>query len=252
MAKLTSIIAFMDTLLEQSKYQDASQNGVQVGGCDADVKSIAYSVDSGLSIIQKSIDLGVGLLIVHHGIFWDKPLTITGPTKEKVELLLKHKCTLYASHLPLDGNYEVGNAFMLGRFLNVHNLEGFLEYKGATIGARGTINSQKLNEIVAQISKIPEAGSPLVLPFGKDVINSVAIITGSAAFAIPDVAKAGIDLLITGEPKQEAYHLAKELGINVIFAGHYTTETFGVAALAKKVAERFDVKAIFIDEPTGI
>lgn len=136
--------------------------------------------------------------------------------------------------------------------MGLTDLEGFLEYKGGFIGAKGRIKSTSMDYFSKKLSSIAGAKEPLVLPFGKEKIASVAIVTGSGAFAISSAAKEGIDLFISGEPKQEAYHLAKELKINVIFAGHYATETFGVAALAKKVADKFDVKTLFINEPTGI
>ena len=45
--------------------------------------------------------------------------------------------------------------------------------------------------------------------------------------------KAGLDTLVTGEADYPAEVKAKELGINLILAGHFETETFGVRALAK-------------------
>jgi putative NIF3 family GTP cyclohydrolase 1 type 2 len=57
---------------------------------------------------------------------------------------------------------------------------------------------------------------------------------------------------VTGEPKHEAYHLAKELGLSVICMGHYASETFGVRALQRVLEERFSVQTAWISEPTGI
>lgn len=48
------------------------------------------------------------------------------------------------------------------------------------------------------------------------------------------------------------YHYAKELKINVIYAGHYKTETVGIKTLMNKVKEQFpDLNTQFIDLPTG-
>ena len=38
--------------------------------------------------------------------------------------------------------------------------------------------------------------------------------------------------------------------MNVIFAGHYATETVGVQALGRHLAERFGVEVKFLDFPT--
>ena len=46
--------------------------------------------------------------------------------------------------------------------------------------------------------------------------------------------------------------LAEELGLNVFYGGHYATETFGVRALARDLALRFDVDWSFVDRPSGL
>ena len=96
------------------------------------------------------------------------------------------------------------------------------------------------------------SSKPLVLPFGKCSITTVGIVTGSGTSFIPTIASRGIDLLISGEAKQEAYHLARELQCSVIFMGHYASETFGVRALQRVLESRFGVKTVWISEPTGI
>jgi putative NIF3 family GTP cyclohydrolase 1 type 2 len=49
----------------------------------------------------------------------------------------------------------------------------------------------------------------------------------------------------------EAYHEAQELGVNVIFGGHYATETAGLKSLAKHLSDRFGLETVFLDLPTG-
>jgi putative NIF3 family GTP cyclohydrolase 1 type 2 len=41
------------------------------------------------------------------------------------------------------------------------------------------------------------------------------------------------------------------LQINVIFAGHYATETLGIKTLMKHLKNQFSVTTEFIDMPTG-
>ena len=62
---------------------------------------------------------------------------------------------------------------------------------------------------------------------------------------------AGADLLITGEASHPIYHAAKEMGMNLILAGHYQTETWGVLALARLLEGEFKIKTRFVDFPTG-
>ncbi len=63
---------------------------------------------------------------------------------------------------------------------------------------------------------------------------------------------AGVDTFVTGEGSHHTHFDAEELGVNVIYAGHYATETVGVKALAAHLEERFDLSWEFLDHPTGL
>ncbi|RMD84999.1 MAG: Nif3-like dinuclear metal center hexameric protein [Candidatus Dadabacteria bacterium] len=252
MVQLSSIIDLLDNLLQPRAYRDECLNGLTVEAKGGEVRNVALAVDAGLSIIEKAVKSDAQLLITHHGIFWGNQMPITGALAEKISLLLSSGCSLYTAHLPLDGNMEVGNAFMLAKSLAMTDLEGFYEIDGCTIGVKGKAPSNDLDYYLSKLSSMPHCTGPLMLPYGSKEIRSVAIVTGSGSTAIPLCAQAGVDLLISGEPKHQSYHEAKELKVNAIFAGHYATETFGVKALGEKIAGTFDIQTVFIDEPTGI
>jgi dinuclear metal center YbgI/SA1388 family protein len=271
MTTLHSICTFLDALLTPHLYADIALNGLQVEASDTPesqkIKKVAVAVDAGLSVIKQAIKEEAGLLVVHHGIFWGGTPAVSGIHGKKINSLIRNNLSLYASHLPLDGNDEVGNAAELARFLELKNLSGFCEYKGQDVGVQGTCDGKRtLQDFAEKLSEMTGAVKPVVLPFGPDKIQSVAVVPGSGSQAIELCSSIGychtpsagavrrdsIDLLISGEPKQEAYHAAKEFGVNAIFAGHYATETFGVRSLAKKLESAFDVQTVFIDEPTGI
>ena len=69
---------------------------------------------------------------------------------------------------------------------------------------------------------------------------------------IADAIQAGVDTLVTGEGPHHSYFEAEEGGINVIYAGHYATETFGVKALCVHIHDRFGIPWEFVDHPTGL
>ena len=69
---------------------------------------------------------------------------------------------------------------------------------------------------------------------------------------LPLAIKEKADLFITGEPRLSSYHLAKESGINLIFCGHYATETLGIKALMALIQKRFNVDCLFLDLPVDI
>ena len=80
----------------------------------------------------------------------------------------------------------------------------------------------------------------------------MGVITGAAGAEARRVAAEGIDVLITGEGPHWTYALAEEVGINILYGGHYATETFGVKALAAHLGEKFSLPWGFIDRPSGL
>lgn len=253
-AVLSSVVQHLDNLLSTSSYRDYGPNGLQIDGGRSQISTVAYAVDSGLSVLESAVAKSADLILVHHGLFWGKMPPLTGTLGAKVRLLMQKGCSLYASHLPLDGHIELGNAAQLAKLLEPTSLEGAYEHEGKTIGVKARWQAPISLDRVAEILSTIEgsSGSPLVLSFGKREISTAGIVTGSGGSLLDQVLASGVDLFITGEPKQELYHQLKEHGVSAVFAGHYATETFGVRALAHVLSERFRVDTIFINEPTGI
>lgn len=254
MSQLPRILEFLDTLLEPSKFEDSAYNGLQVDGGIESAVTICGAVDSGLSVIQEASRLKADLLIVHHGLFWHGSSNIAnGLHGAKLRELFLSQCSLYASHLPLDGNLEVGNSAEILRLLGIKSFHPFALEGRMTLGAQGELDfACSIEEILSSLRMIEGYGPEVVLPFGKNSIRTIGVCTGAGGFCIDEAKRVGIDLLISGEPKQHNYHHAKELGQNVIFIGHYASETFGVKALLRVLENTFGVKTIWISEPTGI
>ncbi|GMO41842.1 MAG: Nif3-like dinuclear metal center hexameric protein [Treponemataceae bacterium] len=230
---------------------DPSKNGIQVesGG---EIKKIAFAVDACMETIRRAAALKADMLFVHHGILWKDIVPIRGVMYNRVKELIQNNIALFACHLPLDAHHECGNNYGLARMLNMQNLEPFGEWKGYTIGVKGTLPAPLTPEGI--INKLfPGArGDCVVLPFGKEKLANIAIVSGGGAEKMDQACDAGADAFITGEIGHTQYHYAEERRITVIAAGHYVTETAGVQLLMKKIEREFGIETIFIDVPTGM
>ena len=253
MALLTEISSFLFEELKIRQFQDSSVNGIQIEG-KSEVKKVCVAVDSGLSIIEAAVLKGADLLFVHHGQFWGGGPPIVGVHKEIVETILKNQLTLFACHLPLDADVELGNNFALARLLGLTSLGRCFDYSGQLLGCKG-LNSpdQTLQDIKSKLLNLPGGNAPIVeCLFGPSQPRKIAICSGAAADEIYKFEYEGFDTFITGEPRQFAYHFCKERKLNAIFAGHYRTETLGVRLVGERLKQKFGIEFEFIDEPTGI
>lgn len=251
--KLESLLQYMDAYLSVSDYPDSSHalNGLQVGGRE-EVRHVVTAVDASEATIDEAVEMGADLLIVHHGLFWDGLKPLTGRRLRKMAPLLAHGIAVYSVHIPLDAHAEVGNCAILGRELGVHLRERFGTYKGVEIGWWGELPDPLTGtELKERLEKVLD-GRVHLIPGGPERTKSVAVVTGMGASAIEEAAARGIDALVTGEGSHHTHFDAMELGVTVLFGGHYATETFGVRALAEHIADRFGLAWEFIDQPTGL
>lgn len=246
------LVAYLDEYLRVRSIEDNSQNGLQVEGPE-EVFRVACAVDACQAVFEQAVAAGAQFLIVHHGLFWEKPVRLVGPLFRRVQTLIAGACALYAVHLPLDMHPEVGNNAELARLLGLQDTAPFGEYHGSALGLGGTLApAVPLNELVERLERA--IGQPMlrVMACGPAQSARVGCISGGAAFLIDRVAQAGFDTFVTGEPSHSFHHYAAEYGLNVIFGGHYATETLGVRALARHLSDRFGLETIFLDVPTGL
>lgn len=196
------------------------------------------------------------MLLVHHGLFWDGKQPLTGRRYRRVRSLLARDAALYSAHIPLDVHPEVGNNAVLGRALKLTETISFGNHRGIPIGVAGNVPASLVSRpaLIGELAGLLalEPAAIRVLPGGPDKVSRVGVITGGAGSAIGEAKDAGCDTFITGEGAAHTYFDAMELGVNVIYAGHYATETVGVRALAKHLGERFDLPWEFHDHPTGM
>ena len=232
--------------------KDSSLNGLQIGDFEEDIKKIAFAVDACLETFNRAVDEKADLLFVHHGLFWGRPLAVTGSLYKRFETLINNKVALYAVHLPLDMHDKFGNNAVLADILGLTDRKEFGEYKGTFIGVEGSFESSMGRDEVVQKLFGGWEDSIKILPFGPDRIRTVGIISGGAPQEVAEAIDKGLDLYITGDASHEIYHQCMEAGINVIFGGHYLTETTGVQAVQKKVQAELGLETVFIDVPTGL
>lgn len=247
MAQRDAVIAFANELLDLPSYPDYGPMGMQVAGA-REVRKIACGVSASLELFERAAEVGAQLLIVHHGLIWDSdPRVVDDRARRRLKALLDADMTLAAYHLALDAHPEIGNNALLARELGV-----VVDRPFAGIGVGGHVDGG--TGIDAFAARVAErlGRDPLVFAEGPDRIERVAIIAGGAARYVTDAAADGYDLFLTGEPAEPTLHLARELGIHYVAAGHYATERLGVQALAARLAERFELEWEFVELPNPV
>ena len=132
----------------------------------------------------------------------------------------------------------------------MRHLKPFFLTHGQTIGFKTQTKISRA-ELAARLARATGA-KPRIIPGGKNICEKIGVVTGGAGADLKLAADEGVDTFITGEGPHWTYAVAEELGINVLYGGHYATETFGVKALALHLSVRFRLPWVFIGHPTGL
>ncbi len=257
MPALAQIASFLDETLNIAGIPDYSNavNGVQVANL-GDIERVATAVDFSTETVNGAINAGARLLLVHHGMFWSGVQPITGFRHQRLWSLITHDVAVYSAHLPLDVHPVLGNNALLAKRLGLVPSSGFFKYQSIDVGLAGEsdvptrVLAEKAGDLAAEFR-----GTLVTTPFPTDRrTRRWAICTGSGAdsASLREAAQRGIDTLIVGEGPHHTSVEARELGIVVLYAGHYATETLGVRALGGLLEERFGVTSTFIDAPSGL
>lgn len=216
--KLKCITEWLGRELEISKFDDVSNNGIQIGGPE-EVEKVAFAVDASLESVKAAVAAGAQLLVVHHGISWGGGIRrIEGGIYNVVKAAIEGGLAVAAYHLPLDASRKYGNNYELARFLGLKKLKSAFCYHGNVIGVTG-VNPQGVK---------------------------VGVCSGGAGDFAEAAKNLGCGLYVTGEASWGDVIAAENCGMEMVCAGHYETETFGVKALARAVAEKFGIETEFL------
>jgi dinuclear metal center YbgI/SA1388 family protein len=254
---LDEIAAHLDTLLATASTPDYPQalNGVQLAH-RGPVTRVACAVDVSQRTIAGAVDAGANLLIVHHGMFWSGAQRLVGRFYDRLATLMAHDIAVYSAHLPLDAHATLGNSKLLADHLGLAVTGGFAQHKDIFCGVRGETEqpTAELQQRVAAFSA--QHGHTLVSTPIADgrVTRRWAICSGAGAGhdTLREAQQLGIDTLIVGEGPHWSAVDAEDMGLVLMYAGHYATETLGVQAVGRELAQRFGLPWTFIAAPTGL
>ena len=250
MLNRSELLTYLDEYLQIAQIPDYGPQGLQVEADNSHIQRVALAVDTAPVTIQAAAAWQADMLLVHHGIFWRNVEPLTGPLGARVRQLLANGINLYAAHLALDAHPEVGNNAVLARLLGVEVTGWWCEAKGTQIGVLGNLNIS-IEALLQKVNQQLQTDARL-LSYGPKSVRRLAVVSGFGADRIAEAKANGADTFLTGETSHANYWGASDYGINVIFAGHYATETVGVKALGELLVQKFGLETQFFDFPTAM
>jgi dinuclear metal center YbgI/SA1388 family protein len=248
----SELVTYLNEYLNIAEIADYGPQGLQVETTNTNIKRIALAVDVSPVIIETAVAWQADMLLVHHGVLWRQVERIAGPLGARVRQLMTHGLNLYAAHLPLDAHPEVGNNAVLAKMFGVSDVDWWCSPTNVPIAVVGDVPAQPTLDNLVQLVNGQLHTEARVLAHGPANVQRLAILSGFGADKVAEVKQLGADTFLTGETSHANYWAASDFGLNMIFAGHYATETVGVQALGVHLTDKFGVETRFFDFPTAM
>jgi dinuclear metal center YbgI/SA1388 family protein len=246
MTTLAELVAAANRVLGPERFQDYCPNGLQVEGRQS-VGLLVSGVTASLALLEAARAAGADAILVHHGYFWkNEAPAIVGMKQRRLRLLLSNDISLLAYHLPLDAHPELGNNVQLARQLGI-TVTGGLQSVANPIGNVGELAAPLSAEAFTEHVSQCLGRSAQLISGGAYPIKRIAWCTGAAQSYIEEAAALGVDAFLSGEISEPTVHVARELGLHFIAAGHHATERYGVQALGSYLARQLNIEHRFID-----
>jgi len=238
MATVADILRFVETLAPRSMKMDWDNVGLNCGHADHPVTKILVALDPFSHVCREAKEIGADLLVTHHALIW-KPGFITDLDNQgrNTLFLIENGIAHINAHTNLD-QASGGVNDVLAAKLGLENIETINPVNGVGLLRCGDVPEQSLVHFLTAVKKSLRCDGLRYVGGGKPVCK-VAVGGGSCAGEMQDALAAGCDTFVTADIKYNQFWDAKDLGLNLIDAGHFHTENPVVAVLAEKIAAAF-------------
>ncbi len=248
MAQVKDIYQYIDSIAPFATQLDFDNAGLLVGRADAVVNTVLVALDITADVIREAVDMGAQLIVAHHPVIFHplKSVADGDTTGEKVLLLAEHRIAAICAHTNLDAAQEGVNDLLAQRLglteIQQLHQDGVDEQGRAYgIGRVGMLETSVPMDAAAFAAKVKtelNAANVRYVDSGKPV-RRVAVGGGSCGSMLADTLAAGCDTFVTADVKYDVFLEAKELGINLLDAGHFATENVVVDPLARSLQKAF-------------
>lgn len=226
---------------------DFDNVGLLVGSPDWDVKKVLLSLDITDPVVEEAKKTGAQLIVSHHPLFFGlKNIGSLDPQGIKAMNLLTGSIAAVCMHTNLDAA-DGGVNDALAAALDVREAKTYEPEHICRIGALP--EPLPLPEFLRRVKTALGCNGIRYVDGGKPV-RKVALCGGSGGSFLEETANTGCDTFVTADVKYDVFLRAKELGLNLIDAGHFNTENVVIPVLKQWISEAFPGVEVVISKHT--
>ena len=241
MTTVADILEFLETLAPRVMAMDWDNVGLLCGRKGTQVTRILVALDPFENVCREAEEIGAQLIVTHHPLIFQAPKAITDETSlgRCIMQLCRHGISAINAHTNLDCAPGGVNDVLAAR-LGLQNIRIIHPTGDPPYGLLrcGNVQQQSLTTFLAAVKECLGCEGLRYVDGGKPV-QKVAVGGGSCAGGMLEALEAGCDTFVTADIKYNQFWDARDLGLNLIDAGHFHTENPVVAVLAERIAGAF-------------
>ena len=247
MVKVSEIFEKLNELAPVDTKLDFDNVGLLVGSWEDEISRVLVALDITMDVIGEAKSIGAELIVSHHPMFFElKSVTDSDTTGARVLALARAGMSAICMHTNLDKALGGVND-ALTEALGIEDAEVF----GAdAVGRVGYVPEQGLRDFMTHVKGALNAGGLRFVDAGRPV-NRVAVLGGAGGGELIEAVEAGADTYVTADVKHHQFIDARELGVNLIDAGHFSTENVVVPKLAELLENEFPDLEVAISRAHG-
>lgn len=254
MIKARDILDFLETIAPTYMKMEWDNIGLLCGNPERTIQKVLVALDPFYSVCLEAKEVGADLLLTHHPLIFTPANAITTETElgKSILFLAKENICAMNAHTNLDcapGGVNDVLAEKLGLQGTCVIEPNGVDAKGDSWGLlrMGTAKEQALTQFLRTVKTALGCDGLRYADAGKSVCK-VAVGGGSCGSELELAAKAGCDTFVTADIKYNQFASAKELGINLIDAGHFSTENPICSVLAQKLQDAFPEISVILSQ----
>lgn len=230
MLQLNELTSYLETLAPHELTENWDNTGLLVE-CGQTVSGVLCALDVTPQTVQEAQKEHCNVIVSHHPVIF-RPLRSLSE-KSVPALLMRAGISAVCMHTNLD-KASGGVNDHLAQMIGLCDVTEFAD----GIGRIGMLHSPMCADDFAHFVGKRLHTSVKFADAGNE-IRKIALVTGSGGDFVREAAHAGAHALLTGEASHHDALDAKELGITLVAATHYATETGIADVLAKRIKEQF-------------
>ena len=253
MTTVSDILQFIESFAPSCMKEDWDRVGLNCGHLDAPVTKVLVALDPFAGVCQEAKEFGAELLVTHHALIWNAGFVTDADAQGQNTLyLIENKIACINAHTNLDCA-PGGVNDILAQTLGLADIQVItpkgIDNAGNPWGLlrMGTVKEQPLPSFLSNVKNALRCKGLRYVDAGKSV-RKVAVGGGACGGNMKEAIAAGCDTFVTADLKYNQFWDAKELGINLIDAGHYHTENPVCTYLADKLQAKFPELMVKLSE----